>query len=111
MEHFIPAEMYRLDFNHVYLFFFKYVIQYFLLQYFLLQWSANGEYLFCQKDDALCVLSLDKGSTISLFGESNDDSENDRINCFILIDDDTIISHHKSGLFKLWNWKSNYLNF
>lgn len=57
----------------------------------------------------MSVLSLDTGSVISSLGEVEVSQEEDYINCFILTDDDTnIVTHHKSGLFKLWDWKSNH---
>lgn len=77
---------------------------------FSFQWSADGEHLFCQKGGIVSVLSLRKGSVISSIGRVETDYEEDTINCFILSDDDTkIITHHKSGLFKLWDWTSNNL--
>lgn len=74
-----------------------------------IQWSASGEYLFCQKGSTVSVLSLSKSSVVSLLGEVDSNVEEDTIHCFTLIDDDSIISHHKSGLFKLWDWKANKL--
>ncbi|RLU18922.1 hypothetical protein DMN91_009280 [Ooceraea biroi] len=74
-----------------------------------IQWSADGEYLFCQRNNTVSVLSLSKGSVISSLGEVDSNVETDTINCFTLIDDDNIISHHKSGLFKSWDWKANKL--
>lgn len=56
----------------------------------------------------MSVLSLDKGSVISSLGEVESIQEEDTINCFILTNCDTnMVTHHKSGLFKLWDWKGN----
>ncbi|XP_029172388.1 transducin beta-like protein 3 [Nylanderia fulva] len=75
------------------------------------QWSADAEYLFCQKGGTISILSVSKSSVISLLGEiEKNDQQEDTINCFALADNDTsIFTHHKSGLFKLWDWKVNKL--
>ncbi|XP_076671392.1 transducin beta-like protein 3 [Andrena cerasifolii] len=74
------------------------------------QWSMDGQYLFCQKYGTISILSLKKGLVISYLGESSDNEEEDTINSFTASSDDTnIVTHHKSGLFKLWNWKDNKL--
>lgn len=73
-----------------------------------MQWSADGDYLFCQKGSAISVLSVNKGSVIATLNEIESDQEEDTINCFTLGNNDlNIITHHKSGLFKLWDWKGN----
>ncbi|KAL6261954.1 hypothetical protein P5V15_007038 [Pogonomyrmex californicus] len=73
-----------------------------------IQWSRNAENLFCQKGGTVSVLSLNKGSVISSLGLTEADQEKDTINCFTLCNEDTsIITHHKSGLFKLWNLKTS----
>ncbi|XP_025995592.1 transducin beta-like protein 3 [Solenopsis invicta] len=75
-----------------------------------IQWSANAEYLFCQKGGVVSVLSMSKGSTILSLGTKEVDQQEDMINCFTLCNEDTgVITHHKSGLFKLWDWKVNKL--
>ncbi|XP_018044138.1 PREDICTED: transducin beta-like protein 3 [Atta colombica] len=74
------------------------------------QWSANAEYLFCQKGGTVSILSMSKGSVISSLCITEADQLEDTINCFALCNEDTgIITHHKSGLFKLWDWKTNKL--
>jgi len=78
---------------------------------FILQWSADAEYLFCQKGGTVSILSVSKSSVISSLGEVEANQQEDTINCFALGNDDTsILTHHKSGLFKLWDWKGNSLN-
>ncbi|XP_020295667.1 transducin beta-like protein 3 [Pseudomyrmex gracilis] len=75
-----------------------------------IQWSRDGEHLFCQKGGSISVISLQKGSVISLVGQTHVKEEEDTIHCFALDNDDTnIITHHKSGLFKLWDWKTAQL--
>ncbi|CAL7933041.1 unnamed protein product [Xylocopa violacea] len=74
------------------------------------QWSVDGQHIFCQKYGTISVLSVNKGVVISSLGESNNNEEEDTINTFTASDDDlNIITHHKSGLFKLWNWQDNKL--
>ncbi|XP_036144241.1 transducin beta-like protein 3 isoform X3 [Monomorium pharaonis] len=52
---------------------------------------------------------MSKGSTILSVGAEANQQE-DTINCFALCNEDTgVITHHKSGLFKLWDWKTNKL--
>lgn len=74
---------------------------------FSLQWSADAEYLFCQKGGTVSILSVSKSSVILSLGEVEADQQEDTINCFTLGNDDAILTHHKSGLFKLWDWKGN----
>lgn len=62
--------------------------------------------MFCQKYGTVSILSVKSGTVISYLGGSNSDEEEDTINTFIASNNDlNIITHHKSGLFKLWNWK------
>lgn len=57
----------------------------------------------------MSVLSLDKVSVISSLGQLEAGQE-DTINTFILDDHNiNVITHHKSGLFKMWEWRSNNL--
>lgn len=73
------------------------------------QWSTDGKYIFCQKYGTVSILSVQNG-LISYLGESNNNEEEDTINTFIASDNDlNIITYHKSGLFKLWDWKVNKL--
>ncbi|KAF3426745.1 hypothetical protein E2986_00910 [Frieseomelitta varia] len=74
------------------------------------QWSTDGKYIFCQKYGTVSILSVENGLIISYLGERNNSEEEDPINTFIASDNDlNIITYHKSGLFKLWNWKVNKL--
>ncbi|XP_050463329.1 transducin beta-like protein 3 [Cataglyphis hispanica] len=74
------------------------------------QWSADAEYLFCQKGSTISILSVSTSSIISSLGEIEANQQEDTINCFALGNNDTsIVTHHKSGLFKLWDWKTNKL--
>lgn len=83
----------------------KYFISYLEL---LFQWSKDGQHLFCQNKGAVSVLSVNKGLIISNIGKSENDQEEDPINSFALSCDDlSVITQHKSGLFKLWNWEGN----
>ncbi|XP_015112671.1 transducin beta-like protein 3 [Diachasma alloeum] len=67
------------------------------------QWSADGEHLLCQNGASVSVLSLSKGSVIATLGPPT--PEEDTINTFTLSPiSDTVITHHKSGLFKLFSW-------
>lgn len=64
--------------------------------------------MFCANGATISVLSVNKGIVISVLGETDEDLGEDTLNCFTLDDEDQyIISQHKSGLFKLWNWKGN----
>ncbi|KAK0079969.1 hypothetical protein PV325_005331 [Microctonus aethiopoides] len=74
----------------------------------IVKWSSDGEYLFCQNGGTLCVLSVDKGLVIARLGETENAEDEDTINSFTLShDNDYVVSHHKSGLFKLWLHKEN----
>jgi len=79
---------------------------YYISNISLLQWNGNADYLFCQKGGSVSILSMSNGSVISL-GTTEGDRQEDTINCFALYNEEGVITHHKSGLFKLWNWKSS----
>ncbi|XP_033213959.1 transducin beta-like protein 3 [Belonocnema kinseyi] len=71
-------------------------------------WSKDGQHLFCQNKGTVSVLSVNKGLIISNIGKSENDQEEDPINSFALSCDDLlVVTQHKSGLFKLWNWEGN----
>jgi len=72
-----------------------------------LQWNGNADYLFCQKGGTISILSMSNGSVISSLGTTEGDPQEDTINCFALYNEEGVITHHKSGLFKLWDWKSS----
>lgn len=63
--------------------------------------------MFCQKYGTVTILSLKESiEIISHIGESDNNEEPDVINSFTASTNGiNIITHHKSGLFKLWNWK------
>ncbi|XP_011308601.1 transducin beta-like protein 3 [Fopius arisanus] len=70
-----------------------------------IQWSPEGDHLFCQNGPSISVLSLENGSVISTLGSASTPDE-DTINTFTLSPtSDTVITHHKSGLFKLFTWR------
>ena len=74
----------------------------------LFQWSNDAEHLFCQNKGVVSVLSVNKGLIKTVIGKSEDDEEEDFINSFALSGDDlSVVTQHKSGLFKLWNWQGN----
>ncbi|KZC07335.1 Transducin beta-like protein 3, partial [Dufourea novaeangliae] len=77
----------------------------------IVQWSNDGQYMFCQKHGTISIVSLKDCTTlISNLGEASNNEEEDTINSFTAsTNDENIITHHKSGLFKLWNWKDNKL--
>ncbi|XP_046618902.1 transducin beta-like protein 3 [Neodiprion virginianus] len=71
-----------------------------------IEWSSDGQYFFCQKGGTVHVLSLATGHVESILGETSTDQDEDTVNSFALNpSDEDVITHHKSGLFKLWNWK------
>nr|XP_003699221.1 PREDICTED: transducin beta-like protein 3 [Megachile rotundata] len=74
------------------------------------QWSKDGQHIFCQKYGVVSIVSVTKGVVLHYLGQGNNNEEEDTINTFTASDNDlNIITHHKSGLFKLWNWKDNKL--
>ncbi|XP_015595492.1 transducin beta-like protein 3 isoform X2 [Cephus cinctus] len=71
-----------------------------------IEWSADGDYILCQKIGVVSVVNVNKGSVSVSLGETGPDQDEDTINTFTLFpDSEFIVSHHKSGLFKLWDWK------
>ncbi|XP_024940817.1 transducin beta-like protein 3 isoform X3 [Cephus cinctus] len=75
-----------------------------------IEWSADGDYILCQKIGVVSVVNVNKGSVSVSLGETGPDQDEDTINTFTLFpDSEFIVSHHKSGLFKLWDWKAGKL--
>ncbi|XP_066588920.1 transducin beta-like protein 3 [Prorops nasuta] len=73
-------------------------------------WSLNGDHIFCQNEGMVSVVSIVKGSVISVVGKNEETEELDTINCFTLSKDNSfILTHHKSSLFKFWQWADNKL--
>lgn len=71
-----------------------------------IEWSSDGQSIFCQNGGSIHVLSLATGKVEGILGETLSEQDEDTINSFALDpSDEDIITHHKSGLFKLWNWK------
>ncbi|XP_012283683.1 transducin beta-like protein 3 [Orussus abietinus] len=69
-------------------------------------WTADGEHLLCQNGTSVSVVSVETATTITTLGEMESEHDQDAINTFAFIDNDQrLLTHHKSGLFKLWNWK------
>ena len=78
----------------------------------LFQWSKDGEHLFCQNKGAVSVLSVNKGLVKCDIGKLENDEEEDSVNSFALSSDDlSVVTQHKSGLFKLWKWQGNSLRY
>ncbi|XP_014472392.1 PREDICTED: transducin beta-like protein 3 [Dinoponera quadriceps] len=74
------------------------------------QWTSDGKNLLCENGGTVSVLSLDQGSVILSLGQAKANQEEDTIQTFILDERDiNIITHHKSGLFKMWDWTNNKL--
>ena len=60
--------------------------------------------MICQKESEISVVSINKGSVKISLGSASDNEEEDIIHCFdISGDGESVVTHHKSGLFKLWN--------
>ncbi|XP_051157551.1 transducin beta-like protein 3 [Leptopilina boulardi] len=76
-----------------------------------IQWSKDGEHLFCQNQGQVSVLSVNKGLIKSVIGKpEKEEDEEDPINCFALSTDNlSLITQHKSSLFKLWSWEETKL--
>jgi len=53
------------------------------------------------------MLSMSNGSVLSSLGTTEGNQQEYTINCFALRNEESVITHRKSGLFKLWDWKSS----
>ncbi|XP_078038500.1 transducin beta-like protein 3 [Augochlora pura] len=74
------------------------------------QWSTDGQYLFCQKHATVFVVSIQNNLTVVSRLQDGNSEDEDAINTFTASSDDlNVITHHKSGLFKFWDWKDNKL--
>jgi hypothetical protein len=52
------------------------------------------------------VLDIDQGRIIMTVGGNEEEDGEDTINTFVLsLVNEQIISNHRSGLFKLWQWR------
>lgn len=72
----------------------------------IFQWTSDGQQLLCQCGGVIKVLDIDQGRVISSVGVSEEEDSEDTINTFVLsLDNEQIISNHRSGLFKLWHWR------
>lgn len=66
----------------------------------------DGEYFLCQNGGTVHILSFATGRVEGILGDNIEDQEEDTINSFALNQsNEEFLTHHKSGLFKLWNWK------
>jgi len=72
-----------------------------------LQLNGNADHLFCLKGGTISILSMSNGSVISSLGTTEGNQQEDTINCFAPCKEECVITHRKSGLFKLWDWKGN----
>ncbi|XP_076297483.1 transducin beta-like protein 3 [Lasioglossum baleicum] len=76
----------------------------------IVQWSTDGQYMFCRKHSTISVVSIENCKTVISNLQETNSEEEDVINSFTASSNDTnIITHHKSGLFKIWSWKDNKL--
>ncbi|XP_076644102.1 transducin beta-like protein 3 [Halictus rubicundus] len=76
----------------------------------IVQWSTDGQYIFCQKHGTVSVVSIQNCITVISHLQETNSEEEDTINSFTASSNNVnIITHHKSGLFKFWNWKDNKL--
>nr|XP_033329429.1 transducin beta-like protein 3 isoform X1 [Megalopta genalis] len=72
------------------------------------QWSTDGQHIFCQKHATVSVVSIQDCLMVVSHLQERNSEEEDPINTFTTSSNDVnIITHHKSGLFKFWDWKDN----
>jgi hypothetical protein len=78
-----------------------------------LQWTSSGQQLLCQCGGLVKVLDIEQGRVTASVGVNEEEEESeDTINTFVLSpDNEQIISNHRSGLFKLWKWRGEFLLF
>ncbi|CAK1547178.1 unnamed protein product [Leptosia nina] len=71
-----------------------------------IQWTKDGANFLCQCDDLIKVIDINTVRNTNTFGSSGDgDEETDPIYTFQLShNNDTVVSAHKSGLIKLWDF-------
>ncbi|KZS02971.1 Transducin beta protein 3 [Daphnia magna] len=65
------------------------------------QVNKDGEFLLCQCGDRIHVIDTKYGKTIRSLVQEEDEV----ITFAIGLDDETLVSSHKSGLLRHWNWK------
>lgn len=71
----------------------------------LVEWTSDGEQFLCQDVGKINIISITEGIVVKTLGGSADESlDEDVIYTFALsLDDESIVTAHKSGLLKLWN--------
>ncbi|XP_012256209.2 transducin beta-like protein 3 [Athalia rosae] len=70
------------------------------------EWSSDGKSFFCQNGGSVHVLSLATGQVECTLGDTSAEQSDDAINTFAINPNgEDVVTQHKSGLFKLWNWK------
>lgn len=84
-----------------------------------LVWTRDGEYLFCQKSNAINIISVFNGKKVRCINFSDSCLYAvDNLITFDVSGENMLITAHKSGLLKLWdlnnfmqirNWKSNHM--
>ncbi|XP_066997395.2 transducin beta-like protein 3 [Anabrus simplex] len=74
------------------------------------QWTRDGSQLLCQCGSVVNVLDVDLGKVTSSLGQTDNEAEEDIINTFALSHDNKqLVTSHKSGLLKLWQWNDGVL--
>nr|CAD7430284.1 unnamed protein product [Timema monikensis] len=72
----------------------------------LVQWSSSGEEMLCQCGGVVHVLDVQQGRIKTTLGQIGDVEDEDTVTTFTLSpDNEVVITSHKSGLFRLWNWR------
>nr|CAD7264084.1 unnamed protein product [Timema shepardi] len=72
----------------------------------LVQWSSSGEEMLCQCGGVVHVLDVQQGRIKTTLGQIGDVEDEDTVTTFTLSpDNEAVITSHKSGLFRLWNWR------
>ncbi|CAG2060116.1 unnamed protein product [Timema podura] len=70
------------------------------------KWSSSGEEMLCQCGGVVHVLDMQHGRIKTTLGQIGDVEDEDTVTTFTLSpDNETVITSHKSGLFRLWNWR------
>lgn len=93
--------------------FINYSLQFYCTIFFI-QWTNDGSTFLCHCGGSVQFLDVESGKVCGIIGDeevpTEDTADVDLILTFTLSpNNEQIVSAHKSGLFKLWNFKGIYL--
>ncbi|KAI5723613.1 hypothetical protein M8J76_008726 [Diaphorina citri] len=74
------------------------------------EWSPDGTHLLCQCGNNIKVLSIGTGAVDhSIPAQPLEEDTDDILTFTVAVDSDSLVTAHRSGLLKLWDWRNGEL--